>query len=302
MELRDIEIFLALAEELHFGRTAEKLHISQARVSQSIAKQERRIGAALFERSSRRVALTAIGARLYDDLKAAHRGILEATRTATAAARGVTGTLTVGAIAALVHDLADAAALFRARHPSCELRLQETPAGAPFDLLRGGEVDLQLLWLPVREPDLSTGPVLRRHAYLLAVGADHPLARRTEVSMEDLGDWEVVAPPDSTPAYWAEQVVPTHTPGGRPVRRGPRTVTWQPGEVLAEVAAGRAVEPIMAPATQYYPWPGVVYLPITDAPTCDWVLTWRTADETPLVRAFVRAAQDSVPDAAAGSA
>jgi DNA-binding transcriptional LysR family regulator len=58
MELRDIEIFLALAEELHFGRTAERLHVSQARVSQAIKKQERRIGGTLFERSSRQVRLT----------------------------------------------------------------------------------------------------------------------------------------------------------------------------------------------------------------------------------------------------
>ncbi|MCA2221070.1 helix-turn-helix domain-containing protein [Nonomuraea aurantiaca] len=58
MELRDIEIFLTLCEELHFGRTAERLHVTPARVSQAIKKQERRVGAALFERDNRRVALT----------------------------------------------------------------------------------------------------------------------------------------------------------------------------------------------------------------------------------------------------
>ncbi|MGI5524918.1 LysR family transcriptional regulator [Micromonospora sp. CA-259024] len=67
MELRDIEIFLTLAEELHFTRTAERLHVTQARVSQAIKKQERRIGAALFERNNRNVALTPIDQRLFDD-------------------------------------------------------------------------------------------------------------------------------------------------------------------------------------------------------------------------------------------
>src|SRR5690606_15884816 len=69
VDLRDIEIFLTLAEELHFGRTAERLHVSTPRVSQSIAQQERRIGAPLFERTSRRVTLTPLGARLRDDLE-----------------------------------------------------------------------------------------------------------------------------------------------------------------------------------------------------------------------------------------
>ena len=77
MELRDIEIFLTLAEELHFGRTAERLHVSAPRVSQAIAKQERRIGAPLFERTSRRVTLTPLGEQLRADLEAGYRRILE---------------------------------------------------------------------------------------------------------------------------------------------------------------------------------------------------------------------------------
>jgi hypothetical protein len=67
VEQRDIEIFLTLAEELHFGRTAERLHVSTARVSQTIKKLERGIGTTLFERTSRHVALTPIGRRLDDD-------------------------------------------------------------------------------------------------------------------------------------------------------------------------------------------------------------------------------------------
>ncbi|MGW8882036.1 LysR family transcriptional regulator, partial [Streptomyces mirabilis] len=75
MELRDIEIFLTLAEELHFGRTAARLHVSPARVSQAIKKQERRIGGALFDRTSHHVRLTPLGRQLYDDLLPVHRGL-----------------------------------------------------------------------------------------------------------------------------------------------------------------------------------------------------------------------------------
>ena len=88
MELRDIEIFLTLAEELHFGRTAERLHVTPARVSQAIKKQERTIGATLFERTSRVVRLTPIGEQLRDDLELGYRQIRQAIGGAAAAVRG----------------------------------------------------------------------------------------------------------------------------------------------------------------------------------------------------------------------
>jgi DNA-binding transcriptional LysR family regulator len=100
LELRDIEIFLALAEELHFGRTAERLHVSPARVSQAIKKQERLIGVELFVRTSRSVLLTPAGERLRDELAPGHRQIQAATTSAAAAARGIGGELRVGYAAA----------------------------------------------------------------------------------------------------------------------------------------------------------------------------------------------------------
>lgn len=78
VELRDIEIFLTLAEELHFGRRAERLHVSPARVSQAIKKQERAIGAQLFERTSRQVRLTPVGEAVLQRLKPAYEGIQDA--------------------------------------------------------------------------------------------------------------------------------------------------------------------------------------------------------------------------------
>ncbi|MFD0512338.1 LysR family transcriptional regulator [Streptomyces aureus] len=96
MERQEIEIFLTLAEELHFGRTAERVGVSQSRVSQTIARVERRIGAKLFERSSRRVTMTAIGEQLRDGIGPAQRRIEEEIAKATAAGRGITGTLRIG--------------------------------------------------------------------------------------------------------------------------------------------------------------------------------------------------------------
>ncbi|WP_069811632.1 LysR family transcriptional regulator [Streptomyces sp. TP-A0874] len=295
MELRDIEIFLTLAEELHFGRTAQRLHISQARVSQCIARQERLIGAALFERTSRRVVLTEIGAMLSADLKDGYERIRAGVAAATRAAEGHHGSLVLGTMGALAHDIADITGLFRARHPACALSFKEMNGSDPFGPLRGEEVDLALLWLPVREPDLTVGPVLRSKPLVLMVGASHPLASRESVEMEDLGDWPVTrARPDAPiPAYWYEALLPSRTPSGRPVRPGgPPIAVWQ--ECLAVVASGQAITPIQAEAAHYYPWPEIVYLPIRDAPLGEWALVWRTAGETPLIRAFVAAAEHAL--------
>lgn len=105
MELRDIEIFLTLAEELHFGKTAERLHVSAARVSQAIKKQERSVGAALFERTSRNVRLTPVGEQLRKDLQPIYHGLLESMERARLAADGKTGVLRIGLISSNAFDL-----------------------------------------------------------------------------------------------------------------------------------------------------------------------------------------------------
>lgn len=100
MERAEMEIFLTLADELHFGRTADRLHLSTARISQTIKKLERRYRAPLFERTSRQVALTPTGARLHADLSAV-REQLDAAEARATAAGGLGGRLTVGFVGAL---------------------------------------------------------------------------------------------------------------------------------------------------------------------------------------------------------
>src|SRR3954469_13865934 len=113
MELRDIEIFLALAEELHFGRTAERLHVSQARVSQAISKQERRLGVALFDRTSRRVTLTPVGRRLHEDLQQALDLLHAGLARAEAAGPGAGQTLRLGVFGHAGHELRPLTEVFR---------------------------------------------------------------------------------------------------------------------------------------------------------------------------------------------
>lgn len=300
MELRDIEIFLTLAEELHFGRTADRLHVSQARVSQSIARQERRIGARLFARSSRRVELTSIGTQLREDLSVGYQRILEGTQAAADAARGTACTLTLGLHGPQAHYYTHVFGLFRSRHPEVQLRVQEINFTDPFGALRDGSVQVATSWLPIREPDLVVGPVIASAPLVLMVATDHPLTRRDAVGMEDLAEWLLPYSAVPIPEYWQQTLVPTHTPGGRPIRRGPKVSSIQ--EVAAVVAAGEAVCLIHGDAAHYYRWRGLRYLHPHDAPTGHWVLTWPAAGQTDLVRALARAAQDAGPSAGLGNA
>jgi len=292
MEQRDIEIFLTLADELHFGRAAERLHVSTARVSQTIKKLERRIGASLFERTSRRVELTPIGRRLDDGLRPAYQQIQDTIDRATADARGIRGPLRVGFVGAATGQFVlEVAEAFRSEHPDCEVRFHEKQFGAGFGPLRDGEFDMVLATVPVfgaRESDLTGGSVLFEENRLLAVSARHPFAGRPSVSFADLARTKVLRTPPTVPDYWDQALVPQHTPDGRPVERGPSFGTVQ--EMLALVGAGFGTYPVPTQATSYYARPDVAYVPIHDAPPYEWRFVWLSAAETAKIRAFDRAA------------
>jgi DNA-binding transcriptional LysR family regulator len=293
MEQREIEAFLTLADELHFGRTAERLHVSTARISQAIKTLERRVGAPLFERTSRRVALTPLGRRLHEDLRPAYQRIQEGLERAIAAGRGVDGVLRVGFVNAaagrLILLVADG---FRARHPRCAVEIREVQVGDCLVALRAGEIDVLLATFPIEEADLTTGSVLLSEPRVLAVSSRHPFARRESVSLEDLARDEVLRAPCSDLGYWEAARVPERTPGGRRIERGQVTVTFQ--EMLTLIGAGRGVYPVGAHATRYYTRPDVTYVPFRDAPPLEWGLIWRTSAETSRVRAFDEAARDVI--------
>ncbi|MFF7342084.1 LysR family transcriptional regulator [Streptomyces sp. NPDC008163] len=287
MELRDIEIFLTLAQELHFGRTAERLHVTPARISQAIKRQERILGAELFKRTSHHVQLTPVGSRLRDDLTVGYRQIQEALATAAAAGQAITGELHIGFAGAWSGNLIVAAADdFRTRHPNCPIHMHESPMSDPLSPLRNGNRDLQLVELPIHEPDIVSGPVLFREPRVLAVPPGHPFAERDTVSVEDLADAPLITITEQ-PQYFLDHHYPHRTPRGRHIPRGPSTTTWQ--GVLALVGAGKGVSPASARAAHYYSRPDIVYVPFRDAPPVEYGLFWSNTGNTPKVRAFVRA-------------
>lgn len=290
MEIREIEIFLILAEELHFGRAAQRLHVSQARVSQAISQQERRLGGALFDRANRRqISLTPLGRQLRDDLRPVYAGLRDSLERARLAAQGITGVLRVGLHPINAHDLRPFWDTFRSRRPQWKLRLQQAPFVDPFAALRNGELDVLVTWLPVEEPDLTVGPILFAEPRVLAVPIEHELTRRTSISLEQVSDFQHVHAA-STPDYWYESYVPSHTRGGRVIERGPLVRTLD--EILTLTSVGEVVTVFPSHMTRYGVRPDVVYLPVRDMGALAYGLVWRTESENDLVRALAHTVRD----------
>ena len=159
-------------------------------------------------------------------------------------------------------------------------------------MLRAGEVDVLVTNAPVDEPDLVAGPVVLTEPVVLAVATGHPLAPRTEVTLDDLGGEVVLRAGRRGPPYWQDPDTWT-TADGTPIRHGPTVDTLQ--ELLALVAAGEAVCPLAGHAVAYFTRPTLAFVPFTaDAPPVRWGLTWRTTGRTERVRAFARAAAEAV--------
>ncbi|WP_438291244.1 LysR family transcriptional regulator [Streptomyces sp. HUAS TT7] len=238
VEIRELESFLALAQELHFGRAGERLYVSQSRVSQLLRSLESRIGAPLVERTSRRVRLTPLGEKFLADLRPAYNALRAAVDEARAAARGMGGELRIGFQGTVDDGLNRAIARFGDRCPDCAIHLVEVPLCDPFGPLRRREVDCAVVLLPVAEDDLVLGPVFSRHPQTLAVSVRHPFAARDSLSAEELADCRLIGIAGSAPEYWRRAQAPGLTPGGLPVPAGPSVNTLQEGLSLAAADRG----------------------------------------------------------------
>lgn len=285
MELRDIEIFLTLAEELHFGKAAQRLYLSTARVSQSIKSQERRIGGLLVDRSNpRSVQLTPLGHQLVAELKPAYRDVISAVEHARQAAAGVSGTLRVSMIGYNAYDYRPFWETFRRRHPMWELRVRSSEFSDQFGPLHRGEADIVVAWVPVDEPGLTVGPIMSAEPMVAIMPVDHELAGEKYVSMEVFGDRGVFAPSDPMPDYWEDAVSPFYTPRGRPIDRVTPISTLE--DILTTASTSGTFTSGMSHIARYYNRPGVAYVPIADSHRVRWAPVWRSDFETEPIRAF----------------
>lgn len=298
MDPRSLEAFVALAEELHFGRAAERLHLAQPPFSRRIQGLEEELGLLLFERSSRRVELTAEGSSFLPEARGALDRLRRAKETAAALARGEAGTLRLGFVAAAMDGpLPWVLKAFRGRWPGVELDLRELGSPAQLAALRAGDLDVGLLRLGVEKtadavdietpggsrgasgeaqsaPDGFESAIFLRERYVLALPEGHALAGREDLRLRDLEDEPFLFFPrrvqpalhDAFMARFAEL-------GFRP--RLTQEVRGR-STALALVAAGLGLTLV---PSEPPPRPGVLLRPLADAlPGAAISLVWRTVD------------------------
>ncbi|ACZ21957.1 transcriptional regulator [Sanguibacter keddieii DSM 10542] len=283
---QEIECFLVLAEELHFGRTGERLFISQSRVSQLVSAFERRIGASLVARTSRRVELTAFGAELAASLGPAHHALVSILDDARVRARSTPVPLRVGFQGAVYPALAAALNQFTRDCPQHVVTTRELPLGDPFTEVLAGRLDAAIVLLPVDEPGLVTGVVFSEQPPVLVVPAEHPFAALGEVSAERLAEITTVPVTGPAPRYWLDVHAPPATPDGRrlSVRGGAETIQ----EGLSQVASAQVGMILCAATAESHRRPDVASVPIVGMPSSALALVWRADRETAQLRRLAR--------------
>jgi DNA-binding transcriptional LysR family regulator len=295
IEMSELRAFLVAADELHFGRAAERLLISPSRVSQLIRKLETRVGAPLFQRSTRRVELTPIGVRLFDDLTRVYDDLCASLLRAQSAASGLDGKVVVGY---LTH--CDDAAFnrlvcqFRRQFPACEIATLDVTGSDYHEALRSGAIDALLGRFAGPPPSgMVQGPVMSQENWVVGVAREHPLADRDVVSVEELAEYAIFGVPHAVTGELHNPLYPSHTPKGRPIPH--RGVARTFAEVLTLVAQQENVFPVGESFPSHYVHPDVVFIPLHGWPPATRTLVWRTEHNSARVEAFVDAATDSRP-------
>ncbi|MEE1782834.1 LysR substrate-binding domain-containing protein [Streptomyces sp. SP17BM10] len=277
MELRTLRYFVAVAEELHFGRAATRLHMSQPPLSRAIKQLEADVGALLFVRSPAGVTLTPVGAVLLDEARAllAHADRVRARVSAAAGA----ATLTIGILGdGTDPGVARLAAAYRRRHPGIDIRVRDTDLTDPTCGLRAALVDVALTRAPFDGTGLTVR-ALRADPVGVVLRADDPLARRDRLRLADLSDRRWFQFPPGTDPLWQ-----SYWNGGTP-REGPVVRAVQ--ECLQAVLWNGTVG--LAPLGHDLPQELAV-VPLIDMAPSRVVAVWNEGDTNPLIRSFVEIA------------
>lgn len=289
VELRHVRVFLAAAEELHFGRAGERTGLSTSRVSQTISLLEARAGGRLFDRTSRRVTLTPLGKQLLATAGPAYRQLEQAFEQTRAAAKSVAGLVRLGMyspVAGGPHML-EIVNTFEERYPACKVTFTDIGwTRVEEEWLRSARVDLLAVRLPRTVPDITIGPILSREARILLVSENDPIAQRRSVRLDDFSDRTL---PD-VPTMSREMVsafIPPRAPNGTEFKT---IVVRSTLETLMLVAEGRIVHPTVQSFVDFHPHPATVGVPIEDLPPSETALAWLTGNRSPNVHAFVRTA------------
>jgi len=298
MDLRQLRYFVAVAEERHFGRAAQRLHMSQPPLSMQIKALERELGLELLERTSRRVALTDAGRVFLERAKTILDAVEEAREVARGAEQGLQGRLEVGFISsASLSLLPPSIRLFRERFGDVELELKELTSAQQIDALYEGGIRVGLVRLPLRAPGIRFEPVLEERL-VVALPSGHALESLDCVSLETIADLPLIFfTRQLIPGFHAQIVELFQRVGAFPkvVQHAVHLQT-----IVGLVASGVGIA-ILPSSAERVSREGVVYRALDVPDATSWMgLAWVEGDESKLVRNFIgtvrEAAGGKVPD------
>ena len=290
MELRHLRYFVAVADELHFGRAAEKLHISQPPLSMQIRALEDELGVALLHRTRRHVSLTRAGQAFLQDARQILEKTDQAILTARRAGRGEIGELAVGFISVADYNLLPLVLReFRRRYPMVSLSLKEATTDTQLEDLREGRIDVGFLLPPVTEPGIESVPVLRE-PLIAALPEHHPLAARSgAIALADLANTPfIITPRHMAPGLYDDIVSFCHAAGFSP-QVTQEAIQMQTVISLVSAEMGVALIPH---SLRNLKRTGVVYKSLKEkSPMSEIHLAWRIGDSLPALQLFLRLAQ-----------
>ncbi|MGN7980582.1 LysR substrate-binding domain-containing protein [Burkholderia sp. 22313] len=289
-DLRQWRYFVTVADERHFGRAAERLSMTQPPLSQAIRALEDTLGVALFMRTKRSVALTAVGAALLPDVRRLLASADALPPLARRLARGEAGSLSLAFVSTADYGLLPSLLrAFGARYPQVRLQLAEATSDVQIDELVAGRIDAGLVIPPVpprHAAGLSYLPVVREPLVVAMPAAAAPDAPEDEpVHLADLAALPLVIFPRRLAPGFYDIITGCYGAAGETPRIGQEAIQMQ--TIVSLVSAGMGVA-LVPQSLRNLRRTGVVYRPLAgDAPVVETGLVWRTGDVSPVLAGFI---------------
>jgi DNA-binding transcriptional LysR family regulator len=273
VNLREIQCFLAVANGLHFGRAAERLHLAQPTVSESIRRLERELGGQLFDRTTRNVSLTELGVLFRRDVQAAYEGLQLAYAAGRDKAQRHNLQLVIGAANGDEWVVVAAIAAIAKAHPELAVDFVEMNTLQQVDALVDGRLDVGLAWMPPAHEAIASA-VTARVGYVALLPVAHPLAARSVVSAAALADEPLITWPRAMNPLLYERFEAALNATGRPWSLV-ATASGFPN-IVARVMSGHGIGVIPASAASARPLRGMAVVPLGEGgPLADRAIIWR---------------------------
>jgi DNA-binding transcriptional LysR family regulator len=283
MELRHLKYLVALAEELHFGRAAIRLHISQPPLSQQIRQLEEELGTRLFERTKREVRLTEAGRRLVEEAHSILARVDHLSAVAALAGRGEIGHIAVGVPGGVNPILIKTLEVFGKQYPGVRIELHFMSTGVQIEELREGRLGVGFVNLPIQASFLVTETILREPLWL-ALPKRHRLAKGKTVTMASLKDEQMILFPRRVTPGIHDTITGTCRNAGFTLRVAHEVDSILGALTLVSAGLGLA---FCTPDINRL-WPNVVFRPIRPTIEFQQAVAYRLDSMTPVLETLLR--------------